>query len=86
MREARQNLSVYLERASRGERLTITDHGRPVATLGPPPPEDPYEAMVAAGRITPAKRRVQLREIPPLRPGERSVSQVLQEMRDEERF
>jgi prevent-host-death family protein len=33
--ELRQNLSVYLRRVSKGERLVITDRNRPVAELGP---------------------------------------------------
>ena len=35
--ELRQNLSRYLERVERGERLVVTDRNRPVAELGPPP-------------------------------------------------
>lgn len=35
VRELRQNLSVYLRRVQRGERLEVTDHGRPVAVLAP---------------------------------------------------
>ena len=34
--ELRQNLSVYLQRVARGERLIVTDRNRPVAELGPP--------------------------------------------------
>jgi prevent-host-death family protein len=35
--ELRQNLSRYLRRVERGERLIVTDRNRPVAELGPPP-------------------------------------------------
>lgn len=35
IREMRQNLSKYLVRVEAGETFEITDHGRPVATLGP---------------------------------------------------
>jgi prevent-host-death family protein len=34
--ELRQNLSKYLRRVERGERLTVTDGNRPIAELGPP--------------------------------------------------
>jgi prevent-host-death family protein len=34
--ELRQNLSKYLRRVARGERLVVTDRNRPVAELGPP--------------------------------------------------
>lgn len=35
IREIRQNLSKYLVRVEAGETFEITDHGRPVAILGP---------------------------------------------------
>ena len=35
VREIRQNLSKYLKRVEEGETFEVTDHGRPVATLGP---------------------------------------------------
>ena len=35
VRELRQNLSKYLDRIKRGERLEVTEHGRPVAVLVP---------------------------------------------------
>ncbi|RUL84019.1 type II toxin-antitoxin system Phd/YefM family antitoxin [Tautonia sociabilis] len=37
--EAKTHLSQLLERVARGERITITKHGRPVAVLVPPPAE-----------------------------------------------
>ena len=52
-RELRNNISAVLRRAERGERLTITVDGRPVAELGPlsrskklATPEA-FEAMIA---------------------------------------
>lgn len=33
--EARRSLAELLERAARGERITITRHGKPMADLGP---------------------------------------------------
>lgn len=33
VRELRDHLSEYLRRVRRGERVTITDRGRPIATL-----------------------------------------------------
>ena len=35
--EARRSLAALLERASQGERITITRRGTPVAELGPAP-------------------------------------------------
>ena len=36
VREARAQFAAALAAAERGERVTITKHGRPVAELGPP--------------------------------------------------
>lgn len=37
VRELKEHLSEYLERASRGEVIEVTDHGRPRAILAPVP-------------------------------------------------
>ena len=37
--EAKTHLPALLERVARGERITITKHGKPVAELVPVPPE-----------------------------------------------
>lgn len=53
IRELRQNLSIYLRRVARGERLELTDRGRPVALLVPIRPDmSPIERLVAEGRAT----------------------------------
>jgi len=54
VRELRQNLSVYLRRVQRGERLEVTEHGRPVAVLGPiGASASTLDRLVAAGRVVP---------------------------------
>jgi prevent-host-death family protein len=51
--ELRQNLSRYLRRVAKGERLLVTDRHRPVAELGPPPTTGPaLDRLIAAGRAT----------------------------------
>lgn len=51
--ELRRNLSRYLERVARGERLLVTDHNRPVAELGPPPATGrALDRLLAEGRVT----------------------------------
>jgi prevent-host-death family protein len=50
--ELRQNLSVYLRRVSRGERLVVTDRNRPVAELGPAPTGADLDRLIAAGRVS----------------------------------
>lgn len=37
IREARQNLSVLIEDVGKGHEILLTDRGRPVARLAPPP-------------------------------------------------
>jgi prevent-host-death family protein len=88
VRELRQNLSVYLERVKNGETLEVTEHGRPIAQLGPRPakPLSLIDQMIADGRITPAT--VDHRTIPPPPsipdPSGKSLTQILLEMREEE--
>lgn len=87
IRELRQNLSVYVRRVrEEGRAYEVTERGEPVARLTPleDRPRTRYEEMVADGRITPATRPWS--EVPaPLPPiTGKSLSQLLEEMRDEE--
>jgi prevent-host-death family protein len=51
--ELRQNLSVYLRRVSRGERLVVTDRNRPVAELGPAPSTGgDLDRLIAEGKVS----------------------------------
>ena len=51
--ELRQNLSRYLRRVERGERLLVTDRNRPVAELGPPPTTGAeLDRLIADGRVS----------------------------------
>lgn len=90
VRELRQNLSVYLDRVKAGETLEVTEHGQPVAQLGPRPakPSSIIDQLIAEGRITPAKRSH--KDIPPPPsipdPTGRTLTETLLEMRDEERW
>lgn len=87
VRELRQNLSVYLDRVKAGESLEITEHGQPVARLTPNPPStlSILDQMIADGRVTPARRSHKDTPTPPKIPG-RPLSEILLEMRDEERW
>jgi prevent-host-death family protein len=69
IRELRQDLSRYLRRVVSGERLVVTERGRPVAVLSPWAEEgDIIDRLVAEGRmsrgsggllsIEPLKRRI----------------------------
>jgi prevent-host-death family protein len=56
--QLRQNLSEYLRRVERGERLVVTDRNRPVAELGPPPSTgDALDRLIAEGRVSRPLRR-----------------------------
>ena len=53
VRELRQNLSVHLRRVRAGERLEVTERGRPVAALVPiDRPGSALDRLVAAGRAS----------------------------------
>jgi len=85
VRDLRQNLSVYLDRVKAGETLEVTEHGRPVARLAPNPPErlSILDQMIADGRATRATTDHRTTPPPPRIPG-RPLSEILQEMRDED--
>ena len=56
--ELRRNLSRYLRRVERGERLLVTDRNRPVAELGPPSTTGAaLDRLIAEGRLPPPVRR-----------------------------
>jgi prevent-host-death family protein len=86
IRELRQNLSVYVRRVrDTGHAYEVTERGEPVARLLPLEGQGTrVERMMAEGRITPASRR--LADIPrPLHDASGgSLSQILNEQRDEE--
>lgn len=63
VRELKQRLSEYLDRAERGEVLRITDRGRPKAVLGPLPGRPRIEEGVSEGWIT-AGSGEGLRDVP----------------------
>ncbi len=87
VRELRQNLSVYLRRVKRGERLEVTEHGHSVALLTPlPRTSSTWGRLVEEGMLTPATG--DLHAIgPPSGPGVgHEVSDALLQARDEERF
>jgi prevent-host-death family protein len=81
--ELRQNLSRYLRRVERGERLTVTDRNRPVAELGPPSTAgSSLDRLIAEGRVArPARRGLPK----PLELGgdPRALSRALGEIRGE---
>ena len=55
VRELRQHASRYLARVATGESIEVTDRGRPVAVLVPPR-KDPWEELIASGRVLASTR------------------------------
>lgn len=80
VRQLRQNLSGYLRRVQRGERLRVTDHGRLVAILAPPSAAvSALDRMIADGRATPARGDLlELGPPPPAPKGEPPLSRWLE--------
>jgi prevent-host-death family protein len=86
VRALKQNASAVVAEAAAGEIVTITDRGRPVAQLIPLAP-DRLTGLVTAGRARAARRSLsELGIAPKRRPGAKSLSSVLQEMRDSDRY
>jgi prevent-host-death family protein len=57
IRELRLNLSRYVARVREGAEVVVTDHGTPVARLGPIDEEEAhYQRLVREGVVTPPKR------------------------------
>jgi len=86
IRELRQNLSVYVRRVrEEGRAYEVTERGEPVARLMPltDRPASIIEQMIADGRATPPTREWEDLPPPVKLPG-RPLSEVLQEMRDED--
>jgi prevent-host-death family protein len=87
VRELRDRMSGYLARVRAGETIEITDRGRPVAMLVPPPSDRAaLSELIATGHLTMPER--------PWRPGRAKVSvppgtpapsEVLAELRADER-
>lgn len=67
IRELRLNLSRYVARVRTGTEVIVTDHGHPVARLGPITDEEAhYQRLVREGIVTPAKRKKRTSLPPPI--------------------
>jgi len=86
IRELRQNPGKAIQRVKDGETVIITERGKPVAQLAPPPGSR-VEELTVAGILLPAQRPET--PLPPLKkppPGAPTFAEVLAQMRDEERY
>ena len=90
IRELRQHASVYVDLVEKGQTVDITNRGRLVARLVPArDAESPLERLVAAGIIQPAEDPGSLLDIepaPPVPQGRPTASEILLQMREEERY
>jgi prevent-host-death family protein len=50
VRELRDHLSRYLDRVKAGAEVVVTEHGHPIAYLGPRPRSAKLAEMIATGR------------------------------------
>jgi prevent-host-death family protein len=85
IRELRDNVSAVIKRVAAGEPIEVTDHGHPVARIVPLRNRSRFEQMVAEGRITPAEGNLLDEEPLPLPPGTPLLSEILAELRRDER-
>jgi antitoxin (DNA-binding transcriptional repressor) of toxin-antitoxin stability system len=62
VRDLKDNLSHYLRKVAKGERIAVTAHGRVIAELAQPQAggagHSRYDQMIAEGVIRPALRRL----------------------------
>jgi prevent-host-death family protein len=85
IRELRQNASAVLRRVAAGETVEVTDHGHPVARIVPLTRENTLNQLVVEGRASEANGDLLSIEPARLGPGDRPLSEVLAEMRANER-
>jgi prevent-host-death family protein len=89
IRELRQNASQYIRLVKAGETIEVTERGVPVAVLAPPPAEPERkktrrEELIEQGLLIPGTQDWSSWKPLPAKPGERTLSAILQEMRDED--
>jgi prevent-host-death family protein len=86
VRELRQRASELLRRVERGETIQVTDRGRPVALLSPPPEGGPLDRLRLLGEIDSAAGTLDdLPEPLVLARGAERPSEVLRRLRRDER-
>ena len=86
IRELKQNASAVVAKVVAGETVTITDRGRPVARLVPIG-ADAMGDLIETGRARPSRRKLSDLGAPPRRAaGAPVLSQVVDELRSDERW
>lgn len=86
VRELRQRASELLRRVEQGETIEVTDRGRRVAILSPPPEGNPLDRLRALGDVEPAKGDLDdLPEALVVAPGIERPTEALSRLRKHER-
>jgi prevent-host-death family protein len=84
VRELRQHAGRYLERVKAGETIELTERGRLVAVLAPPNPAmTARDRLIAQRKLIPAEHPFELPDRVVLAPGTLSLSEILDEQREE---
>ena len=88
IRELRQNASLYVRMAKEGQRVAVTERGLLVAYLVPAEGGmSLLDQLEAAGEYVPPVGDVlELLPAPPVPEGRRPLSEVVEELRDQERW
>ena len=81
VRELKQRLSEYLDRAALGETIRVTDRGVPKAVIGPVPGQVQLDEAIAQGWLSPGEGLAPAR-VRPAR-SRRRIIDVLTADRDE---
>jgi len=88
VRELKDNLSTYLKRASSGEELVVTSHGKPIARLAPLMANNSEESLIERLRAQPWVRPGKGGKLRPVanpaawKPGERTLSDLVLDGRE----
>jgi prevent-host-death family protein len=86
IRELKDTLSAVLHRVQEGEPIEVTDNGRPIVRMVPIRPMSVTERLVAEGTLVLALDQDNEWPDPePMPPGERPMSEIVIEMRADER-
>lgn len=85
VRELRQNASALIRLVEQGETVEVTNHGRPVLRMVPIVEEGGLDRLLAEGKATDASGDLLAVEGIPAGPDSRSLSEILAEMREDER-
>lgn len=83
-----QDVAQVETRLGHGERIAVTNNGKLLGYLVPADQaSSPFERLVAAGQVRRAQGNLlDLLPPPPAEPGERPLSEVVLDMREEERY